>query len=70
MSSQFVEAISFAYHELSQSPDMTFEKMRQYLIERYPNSKSWSDKVKKMPDAQVYQIYVSIKEREERRKKS
>lgn len=49
---------------------MTFEKMRQYLIERYPNSKSWSDKVKKMPDAQVYQIYVSIKEREERRKKS
>jgi hypothetical protein len=36
---------------------VTVEQMRQYLIRRYPESKTWAEKVKHMSEAQVYSIY-------------
>jgi hypothetical protein len=38
------------------SPDI--HVMRQEVAKLYPLSKSWQQKVKKMPDAQVIAIYM------------
>ena len=46
---------------------MTTEQKRQYLVALYPNSKTWSDRVKKMPDSQVIAIYLKkIRQPQER----
>lgn len=37
---------------------MNTEQKRQWLTALYPNSKTWADKVKKMPDSQVTAIYL------------
>jgi hypothetical protein len=37
---------------------MTTEQKRQYLVALYPESKTWADRVKKMPDSQVIAIYL------------
>ena len=39
---------------------MSIEQIRQYLIGRYPKSRSWAAKVKKMSDAQVYSVYLRL----------
>ena len=38
---------------------MTTDAMRFYISEAYEGD-AWKNKVKKMPDAQVYAVYMSI----------
>lgn len=58
------EVIFSIFLGLSQSVDVSIEQMRQYLLSRYPNSKTWPEKVKKMHDGQVYTVYIALKQRE------
>lgn len=37
---------------------MTTEQKRQWLMALYPHSKTWAEKVKKMPEGQVVAIYL------------
>jgi hypothetical protein len=37
---------------------MTIEQKRQWLMALYPHSKTWAEKVKRMPEAQVVAIYL------------
>jgi len=37
---------------------MNTNQKRQYLVALYPDSKTWPEKVKKMPDSQVIAIYL------------
>lgn len=37
---------------------MNTAQKRQYLVALYPDSKTWPDKVKKMPEPQVIAIYL------------
>lgn len=37
---------------------MTTDQKRQWLVALYPDSKTWADRVKKMPDGQVIAIYL------------
>jgi hypothetical protein len=39
---------------------MTIEAMRQELLRRYSGSRNWCEKVKTMPDSQVYAVYIRI----------
>lgn len=38
---------------------MTTDQKRQWLMALYPKSKTWAEKVKKMPESQVVAIYLS-----------
>ena len=42
-----------------EAAEMNINQKRQWLMALYPNSKTWADKVKKMPDNQVIAIYLS-----------
>lgn len=42
-----------------EAAEMTTEQKRQWLMALYPGSKTWSDKVKKMPEGQVVAIYLN-----------
>lgn len=37
---------------------MTTDQKRQWLVALYPDSKTWAERVKKMPDKQVIAIYL------------
>lgn len=41
-----------------EAAEMNTEQKRQWLMALYPESKTWSDKVKKMPEGQVIAIYL------------
>lgn len=37
---------------------MSIEEMRDFLVRMYPGSNRWADRVRKMPENQVYAIYM------------
>lgn len=41
---------------------MKLEHMREWIKSAYPN-KTWSDKVDKMPDAQIIRVYKDLVQR-------
>jgi hypothetical protein len=51
----------------AKSTDVNTEQKRQWLLAQYPNSKTWPDRVKKMPDAQVIAIYLKMQQRPKER---
>jgi hypothetical protein len=41
-----------------EAAEMTTEQKRLWLVTLYPDSKTWPERVKKMPDSQVIAIYL------------
>lgn len=43
------------------------ERKRQWLIAQYPDSKTWPEKVKKMPEGQVIAVYLKMQNKPQER---
>lgn len=50
-----------------EAAEMNTEQKRQWLMALYPESKTWSDKVKNMPEGQVIAIYLKKVSRPQRK---